>query len=147
MAKQPITILLGNGNIFYHLVYIDDLVDGIILASQKDEAVGEAFLIGGPDIPTLNLLLDKISESLGSNKTKIHLPAFPFQIAGTLCEKVCIPLGIDPPIYRRRVDFFTKSRSFDISKAKTILGYNPQFNTEKGIRRTAEWYKEQGYLK
>ena len=35
-----------------------------------------------------------------------------------VCEAVCAPLGIEPPIYRRRVDFFTKSRAFDITRAR-----------------------------
>ena len=147
IAKQPVILILGNGKVFYHLVYIDDLVDGIILASLKDKAIGETFLIGGPDIPSLNTLFDKISETLGSNKVKIHLPVLPFQIAGTLCEKVCIPLGINPPIYRRRVDFFTKSRSFNIDKAKRILGYNPNVSLQEGLRKTTEWYIKEGFLK
>ena len=39
-------------------------------------------------------------------------------LAGALCEAVCAPFGIEPPIYRRRVDFFTKSRAFDITRAR-----------------------------
>ena len=146
MAKQPITILLGNGKMFYHLVYIDDLVQGFILASQKEEAVGEAFLIGGPDTPNLNGLIDTIAEKIDSSKRKIHLPALPVQIAGTLCEKICIPLGIDPPLYRRRVDFFTKSRSFNINKAKKLLNYEPKFSSKEGISKTADWYMQKELL-
>ena len=47
-----------------------------------------------------------------------HLPVWPFWMAGAVCEAVCAPLGIEPPIYRRRVDFFTKSRAFDITRAR-----------------------------
>lgn len=146
MAKQPLTVLLGSGEIFYHLVYIDDLVDGFILAAEKEEAIGQSFLIGGPDVLNLNDLLDTISRELGTSTTKLHLPASPVQLLGTICEKICIPLGIDPPIYRRRVDFFTKSRSFNINKARKMLGYDPKVNTEEGIKKSAEWYKSKGYL-
>ena len=146
LALHTPTIVLGSGEIYYHLVYIDDLVNGFILASEVEEAVGESFIIGGDDIPTLNQILDKIAEIFNSSKFKIHLPAFPVQIAGTLCEKICIPLGIEPPIYRRRVDFFTKSRSFDISKAKKILNYQPKVSVDEGLARTAEWYKNQNLI-
>lgn len=146
LAKQPLTILLGDGNVYYHLVYIDDLVDGFILASEKDKAVGESFIIGGAETLNLNQLIDTIAETIGSSKRKIHLPAFPIQIAGTLCEKICLPFGINPPLYRRRVDFFTKSRSFDITKAKTILGYNPKVSLIEGIRKTVDWYTKKGLL-
>jgi nucleoside-diphosphate-sugar epimerase len=59
---------------------------------------------------------------------------------------VCVPLGIEPPIYRRRVDFFTKSRAFDISRARSEIGYAPQVGLREGIRRTLQWYKERGWL-
>ena len=146
MAKQPLTVILGSGKIFYHMVYIDDLVDGFILAAEKDSAVGQSFLIGSEDYTNLNEILDIISDTINSSKTKIHLPAYPFQVAGTICEKICIPLGIDPPIYRRRVDFFTKSRAFDISKAKKLLGYQPKINLKEGIKLTSDWYKENNLL-
>jgi len=44
------------------------------------------------------------------------------------------------------VDFFTKSRAFDISRARAELGYAPQINLRQGIQRTLVWYKQQGWL-
>jgi nucleoside-diphosphate-sugar epimerase len=44
------------------------------------------------------------------------------------------------------VDFYTKSRAFDTTRARTELGYAPQVDLEEGIRRTATWYREQGLL-
>ncbi|MEL7088036.1 MAG: oxidoreductase, partial [Planctomycetota bacterium] len=73
-------------------------------------------------------------------------PAMPFMVAGILCETVCRPLGISPPIYRRRVEFFTNNRSFDISKARAKLGYDPQVTMADGLRRTAAWYQAQGLM-
>ena len=48
---------------------------------------------------------------------------------------------IEPPLYRRRVDFYTKSRAFDITRARTELGYHPQVDLREGIRRTIAWYR------
>jgi len=76
----------------------------------------------------------------------LHLPVWPFWMAGAACEAVCAPLGIEPPIYRRRVDFFTKSRAFDISRARQELGYAPRIGLREGIARTLRWYKEQGWI-
>jgi nucleoside-diphosphate-sugar epimerase len=75
-----------------------------------------------------------------------HLPVWPFWIAGALCEAVCAPLGIEPPLYRRRVDFFTKSRAFDISRARAELGFAPSVGLHEGIRRTLAWYRENHWL-
>jgi nucleoside-diphosphate-sugar epimerase len=57
-----------------------------------------------------------------------------------------VPFGITPPIYRRRVDFFTKSRSFKLNKAADVLGYTPQVSLMEGLRNTAEWYRATGRL-
>ncbi|MFH0782043.1 MAG: NAD-dependent epimerase/dehydratase family protein [Pseudomonadota bacterium] len=146
LAVKKITPVIGTGKIFYHMVYIDDLVEGFILASEREEAVGQVFIVGGEENMILDDLLTTIAEITGRPDAKIHIPALPFQLAGTLCEKICIPLGIEPPIYRRRVDFFTKSRSFDIGKAKRLLGYAPKYGLQEGLRRTAKWYMEQDLL-
>ena len=146
LAAKNITPVLGDGRMFYHMVYIDDLVQGFILASEREEAIGEEFIVGGDENMRLDDLLNTISGILGKPQKILHIPALPFQLAGSLCEKVCIPLGIEPPIYRRRVDFFTKSRAFDISKAKEKLGYRPKFGLRDGLSLTAEWYKEQHLL-
>jgi nucleoside-diphosphate-sugar epimerase len=57
-----------------------------------------------------------------------------------------VPLRVEPPLYRRRVDFYTKSRAFDTTRARVELGYAPQVDLEVGIHRTAVWYREQGLL-
>ena len=89
----------------------------------------------------------RIGRILGHRDQKIvKLPAGPMLVAGGLCERVCRPLGISPPIYRRRVDFFTKSRAFDISRARAEIGYAPQVGLREGIRKTLTWYKERGWL-
>jgi len=146
LAVKTITPVIGTGRIFYHMVYIDDLVQGFILASEVRAAIGEVFIIGGEENMILDDLLTTIARITGRPETKVHIPALPFQLVGSLCEKICIPFGIEPPIYRRRVDFFTKSRSFDIGKAKRLLGYSPKYGLREGLSRTAEWYKAQGLL-
>jgi nucleoside-diphosphate-sugar epimerase len=63
----------------------------------------------------------------------VHLPVWPFWIAGARCEAVCVPFGIEPPIYRRRVDFSTKSRAFDITRARQEIRYDPKIGLRDGI--------------
>jgi nucleoside-diphosphate-sugar epimerase len=146
LCSKNIIPILGDGNVFFHMVYIDDLVDAFILAAENQAAIGETFIVGGSECCNLNRLLELIAKEFNITPLKIHLPAKPFQLMGTLCESLCIPLGVNPPIYRRRVDFFTKSRSFDISKAKKMLGFKPKVCLKEGINRTAKWYKKSGLL-
>ncbi len=138
--------MIGNGKVLYHMTHVEDLVAGIALAGEKDEAIGEIFTIGGEGFLTLNELVEKIAQVLNKSISKIRIPVWPVWWAGLLCEIICQPFNISPPIYRRRVDFFIKDRAFDISKAKGILGYKPQISVEEGLQQTASWYKEQGLL-
>ncbi len=146
LASKSFTPLLGSGEVYFNMVYVHDLADVFILAGTKDEAVGQVFLGAGPENWKLNDIVDAIAGILNRPQRKFHMPAWPFQIAGTICEKICIPLKIEPPIYRRRVDFFTKSRSFKIDKSRKLLGWNPKYGYDKGLAETAAWYKEQGLL-
>ncbi|HVH57943.1 MAG TPA: NAD-dependent epimerase/dehydratase family protein [Vicinamibacterales bacterium] len=139
-------VMVGNGRIYYHMVHVDDLVDGLRLLAQRSEANGEVFILGGEGYRSLNELVALIAHVVGAPPPRWNVPAWPIQIAGSLCEKICAPLGVPPPIYRRRVDFFTKSRAFSIEKARRLLGYQPKIDLERGFVETTKWYRDQGYL-
>ncbi|MFQ5709111.1 MAG: NAD-dependent epimerase/dehydratase family protein, partial [bacterium] len=134
--------MIGDGNVLYHLTYVGDLVDGIILAGEKPEAAGHIYTLGGEDYLTLRELVEMIAEILDKPVPDKHLPLWPIYAAAVLFESVCRPLGIEPPIYRRRLDFFTKDRAFEIAKAKNELGYVPKVSLKDGLANTVLWYKQ-----
>ncbi|NJR57493.1 MAG: NAD-dependent epimerase/dehydratase family protein [Cyanobacteria bacterium CRU_2_1] len=138
--------MFGSGEVLYHLTFVEDLVAGIALAGEKDAAIGEIITIGGNGYVTLSELVEKIATILDKKVSRLRFPVWPLWFAGLLCEVICKPIGISPPIYRRRVDFFIKDRAFDISKAKRLLGYEPQVQLEQGLKITADWYKQEGLL-
>jgi dihydroflavonol-4-reductase len=139
-------VVLGSGDIFYHLTYIDDLVEGFRLAGETPAAANRTYILAGGEVTTLNELIALIAAEAAVKPPPLKLPVWPFWMAGAACEALCVPLGIEPPIYRRRVDFFTKSRAFDITRARTEIGYAPQVDLRSGIRKTLAWYKEHGWL-
>jgi dihydroflavonol-4-reductase len=138
--------MLGSGEVFYHLTYIDDLVRGFALCGQEPAAAGRTYILAGPEYTTLNELVGLIATELGVQPPRLHLPLWPVWIAGALCELVCVPFGIDPPLFRRRVDFYRKSRAFDTRRAREELGYNPTVDLRTGIHHTAVWYRAKGLL-
>lgn len=138
--------IVGSGRPYYHPVYIDDLVCGFLLALERPEAPGEAFIIGGPRYVTQSELAALIAAATGGRVLPFRIPAAPVQWLGGLCEALCVPLGIEPPLHRRRVDFWTKSRAFSIAKARRMLGYAPTVDVEEGVARTAASYREAGWL-
>lgn len=139
-------VILGSGRIFYHLTHIDDLIQGFRLCAELPQAAGRTYILAGPEVTTLNELVEVIAEEAHVPPPRLHLPVWPFWLAGAACEAVCAPLGIEPPIYRRRVDFFTKSRAFDIARARQELGYAPAVGLRDGVRRTLAWYRDAGWL-
>jgi len=146
IASGRIKWLLGDGRNFYHMVYVDDLCEAFLLAAIRANVAGETFIIGGKEVLSLDQLVDLIADELGAPGKIVHLPAAPVRILAMLCERLCEPFNIPPPIYLRRVDFFTKSRSFDIRRATTLLGYAPAVGIREGVRRTADWYRKKGLL-
>ena len=139
--------MFGSGQVLYHLTYIDDLLEGVILCGEAPAAVGEVFLLAGPRYTTLNELVMLVAEALERPRPRGRLPLWPLLMAATLCEVVCRPLGIDPPLHRRRCDFFTKDRAFSSGKARELLGYEPEVDLATGLKRTVDWYRTVGLLK
>jgi dihydroflavonol-4-reductase len=146
MIARKRFLIIGSGKPTFHTIYIDDLVEGFILGMETEAADGGVFIIASAKYVPLNDLFKIIAGALGVKPPWLRIPAWPIQLLGTIVEKICIPLGVAPPIYRRRVDFFTKSRAFDISKAENVLGYAPCVSLEEGIQRTADWYRSEGLL-
>ena len=138
--------MVGSGETKLHLVHVDDLVRGILLAGSRPEARGKAFLIAGAEAPTLNEIAAAVADTVGSRRPKLHIPVWPVYAAAWLCEAVWVRLRLEPPLHRRRVGFFTHHREFDITKARQLIGYEPRVPLTEGLRRTAAWYAAKGLL-
>ena len=146
LVKRRRFVMLGNGKALYHFTYISDLVEGFLRAANNEQTVGQAYIIGGERYLTLQDWINMLADEVKVPHPKYRLPVGPFYAAAAVCEAVCIPLGINPPLFRRRVDIFVKDRAFDISKAKRELAYQPKVELKTGIHLTADWYRSQGWL-
>ncbi len=144
--KKGTFVMIGDGETLYHMTYIDDLCAGIELCATHPAAVGEVFILGGDHHVTLNELIASVSRAVGSAGPRMRVPMWPVMTAAHVCEALCRPLGIEPPLYPRRVEWFTKDRAADISKARRVLGYEPRVDLDEGTRRTAQWYSQQRLL-
>lgn len=147
MALKPFFPLLGKGKCMYHMVHVDDLTNSFIIAATEPKAKGEAIISGAEEPIAIADIARIVAEEFGHTVKVIRLPIGPFFLAADLCEKICRPFGIEPPIYRRRVAFYSKDRHFDVSKLKNVLGYSPRHSNKDGIIETARWYEQQGWLK
>ena len=139
-------VMLGDGRIFYHLTYIDDLVEGFRLCGEVPAAAGRTYILAGGEVTTLNELVGLIAEAAGVRRRVCTCRSGRSGWPGAACEAICRPLGHRAAALRRRVDFFTKSRAFRIDRARRELGFAPAVDLREGIRRTLAWYKERGWI-
>lgn len=146
MAGTGFFPVLGSGRTLYHLIHVEDLAAILERAAIHPAAIGEAFIAGAREAIRMDEMVRVIARALGRRVRLVRLPAAPaFWLAGA-CEAVCRPLGLEPPLYRRRVAFYTKDRSFDTRKLREVLGYACRYENEEGLARTADWYVERGWL-
>jgi len=95
--------------------YVDDIVDGVVLALTKPQAVGQAFNIGNPRsvVTVYNLAKDIIRASNSTSKIRFDT-----------VDRADVELRIP-----------------SITKARELLGFEPKVDLEEGLQRTIEWYR------
>lgn len=147
MAKLPICPILGFGHKgLYHLIHVSDLVNFMIVAATLPNTDGEVYICGNDEATSIHEMIKIISKTLGRSPVFIRLPVTPFFLLGDLCESIFKPLNIEPPIYRRRVAFFTKDRSFDTQKMRKHTDYRCLYSNKKGIEELTQWYVKEKWL-
>lgn len=146
LVRKRRFLIFGSGEVHMHLVYIDDLLDGILLCARRPEALGDVFILCGPESVSVNELVRLVAKAVGTRPLKLHLPFGPLLMSARVVEAICVPLGINPPLHVRRAELFVKHRSFSHEKATRLLDYEPRVPTEEGIVRTAGSYVEDGLL-
>ncbi len=146
MLQRGVFIQIGSGEANFHAVYIDDLVEGFMLAMTVDGIDGETFIIGGADYLPLKDYVATAAAALPVPPPRLHLPYKPMETVARLCETLCAPFGLQPPLHRRRLTFFKHNRAFSIERARTRLGYSPRVALPEGFRRTVAWYREERLL-
>lgn len=139
-------VTLGPGTNEHQLVYVDDLVDGLLAAAVSPHAVGQTFILAGSECLTTSAMAATIAAAVGRPGTVRHAPLWPFELAAVVMEKTMSPLGLRPPLHRRRLDFFRKSFRFSTAKAQELLGFRATTDFAAGARNTAAWYRENGLL-
>ena len=145
LIKKGIFIPIGNGINYFHTIYVDNLIDALILVTTKKEAIGQDFIIGDYPCPNLDNIYKKIAKIEKSKILKLYIPLSLAKAVGSIFD-VIQKFGITMPLSSQRVKFLTENRRYSIDKVRTVLGFNPKIGLEEGLKRTYKWYKENRHL-
>ncbi|MDB9526590.1 NAD-dependent epimerase/dehydratase family protein [Oscillatoria sp. CS-180] len=145
-ASQGWMPLIGDGSNLLHFIHVDDLTDFFLVAATHPKAIGETFICGSEKAMAFKDMVELISEHYGVKVKFLQFPKAPLFFVGDILETLCRPFGIEPPIYRRRLAFYTKDRSFNTSKMRNMVGFSTQHPDKTGLQELAQWYLDQEWL-
>ncbi len=124
--------------------YITNLTDAIIAAMEKDEAVGESFLITDGLKITWKEYTQKLCNALGVKENHFSVPAKLARLTGAAMEELYKLLHAKnpPPLTRYRTLQVSNHYHFSVEKARRLLGWSPKTDIDTAIERTIKWYDE-----
>ncbi|MEW6535481.1 MAG: NAD-dependent epimerase/dehydratase family protein [Candidatus Auribacterota bacterium] len=136
---------IGGGANPISLVYVKNLVDVMMRAAESEKAVGQVYHVtDGTDISRKEFITE-LAQKLGY---EVPTQSVPEGVAKMLCpvlEWVNKVTGSkEPPLLNKfKMKFMVTYLTFDISKAKNELGYNPAYTYKQGLEETVAWFKSQ----
>jgi nucleoside-diphosphate-sugar epimerase len=131
------------GKCYYSLLYVDDLVQGIILAAESKRAKGELYFLADSKFYTNDEIVDAMSSALGARAIRLRVPKFIMPVFAYIGERVKKE-GI---INRDKMNELSYSHWIcDIKKAKEELGFITKVGIKEGMKWTADWYRIHRWL-
>ncbi len=138
-------LLVTTGTTRQTPVYIEDLVQGILLCVEK-AGTGEIFHLAGKENLTVKEIMQLIAQATNAPFSQFPLPIFALRVAAWKLEKTFSLLGREAPLTRGKLAFFIHPKPLSIQKAKTDLGYAPEWDFKTGIKAAVAWYRKNGWL-
>jgi len=146
LSKLPVVPIIGRSKGRYHLIHVEDLASFAMAAAVSPETLGEVYICGNERPTSIREIIEIVAQEMNRDCRFISIPAPPVFFAARVCELICKPFGIEPPIYPRRVAFFTKDRAFDTSKMRSVPGFSLKYTNRAGLIDTFQQYCEAGLL-
>jgi nucleoside-diphosphate-sugar epimerase len=137
-------VIVGAGDNALPFVYVTDVVQGLLLALEREEAIGHAYNITNDQPLCQKAFLEAIAAELGASPPRLHAPYRALYAAGYAAERVANVTRSrrQPIVTRLGVKLFGTDNRHSIERARRELGYEPQVSLRDGIRRAAAWYRQ-----
>jgi len=145
LIQKGMFFIIGNGKNLMSLVYVDNLVKGIVLAGESKNAIRQTYILSDRNPYTMSEFITTIAKH-EKVRVPFHIPVW-FAYLGTFCFRLLRFAGVPQLLSVDRIKNMTINHSFNISKAIKELDYNLETNLNESVKRTVQWYKEKGILK
>ncbi|NIM97028.1 MAG: SDR family NAD(P)-dependent oxidoreductase [candidate division Zixibacteria bacterium] len=147
VARHGFRISIGRGQSFVSVVYVKDLVDGIILAAQAPKSEGQTYFIADDKVYSWKEAFNIIAKVLNKRTIPLKIPKGLVSFLAFASESFRKLLGKTAVLNTEKAKEITQRYwGLNVSKAKAELGFSPRYNLEKGAEETVRWYKEKGWL-
>lgn len=148
LAAKGVRTLLGVRERRLNFVYVDDVVQCCLLAADNPKAVGAIYNAGGLENPSYRQVGIELLKALGK-KRSIPLPlptvgVYTLSLISTVWARMTGQIPLLP--WDKTREFVQRRWTVDIRKAQTELGYQPQTPFSDGVKKTAQWYRQEGSL-
>lgn len=138
-------VLVTKGDIWQTPIFIDDLIEGTLLCAEKGRS-GEIYHLAGSEVLSVKKIVDQIAEAAGVKFPSIPFPLFSVKASAFLLEKAFYLFKKEAPLTRGKLAFFIYPKPLSIDKSQKKLGFYPKTDFASGIKKTVQWYREQGWI-
>ncbi|HEV3275733.1 MAG TPA: NAD-dependent epimerase/dehydratase family protein [Terriglobia bacterium] len=136
-------LIIAGGRGTFNYVYIDNLVDAILLATADDRALGDAFIVSDGAATWHDFF--GAYEKMARRKGVRSIP-LPVAKVGLAARNLMCRFNHKSTIALRAINFMSGSAVFSQAHIEQTLGHRTRVNLEEGLRRTEAWFRETGLL-
>ncbi|RPI36116.1 MAG: NAD-dependent epimerase/dehydratase family protein [Nitrospiraceae bacterium] len=132
------------GKCYYSLLYVDDLVRGMIAAAEAREAAGKTYFLTDSRIYSNDEIVFEIMEAMGTRALRIGIPAPAMKLLAKISGKLASGASIINLDKLREIKH--NHWTCNAKKAELEFGFIPRVTIKEGIKWTADWYKIHKWL-
>ena len=131
----------------FSLIHVSDLVQGLIKAGERETGSGEIFYVSASETFSWDDVGRAIARALSKKYRRISFPQWLAVTAGLAGDLWSAATGRAATINSQKVrELLAPFWICDSSKARSVLAFNPETNLEEGVKQTANWYRQNGWL-
>jgi len=148
LTNKKLRFLPGKGDTYIHFTYVDDISQGIQKTIEKPkQSIGETFILASDAYITYKQMFTIVADLLDVPPPSRSIPMSLAKAYLSVVQWNNNRKDIDDFVmHTSLIDTMRTNRAYSNAKAKRILGFSPQYDYTKGMKKTIDWYKEKKLL-